>query len=148
MEDRYASIAFDDFQTEVSPLEHAGLAQGSPLSLILFDFFNSELVDQPPDYHGVLSAFINDYFRWRTGALVEDNIRKLQEEDIPHIERWARKTGSLFAAEKTELIHLTRSKKQHGIGQIIMDGKIIKPADIAKLLGVIFDKEMRWKEYI
>jgi hypothetical protein len=54
----------------------------------------------------------------------------------------------LFAAEKTELIHLTWSKKQHGIGQIVMDGKIIKPANIAKLLGVIFNKEMWWKEYI
>jgi hypothetical protein len=106
------------------------------------------LVDQPPDYHGGSSAFINNYFQWQTGASAEDNIRKLQEEDIPRIEGWARKTGSLFAAEKTELIHLTWSKKQHGIGQIVMDGKIIKPANIVKLLGVIFDKEMRWKEHI
>ena len=61
MENRYASITFDDFQTEVAPLENAGLAQGSPLSPILFRFFNSDLVDQPVNYHGGLSAFINDY---------------------------------------------------------------------------------------
>jgi hypothetical protein len=64
------------------------------------------------------------------------------EEDIPRIETWARKTGSLFAAEKTELIHLTRSKKQHGTGQITINGKTIIPTSIAKLLGVVFDKEM------
>jgi hypothetical protein len=29
-----------------------------------------------------------------------------------------------------------------------MGGKIIKPADTAKLLGVVFDKEMRWKEHV
>jgi hypothetical protein len=43
--DRHASINFDDFQTEVTLLENAGLAQGSPLSPILFGFFNSVLVD-------------------------------------------------------------------------------------------------------
>jgi hypothetical protein len=142
MENRYASITFDDFQTEVAPLENAGLAQGSPLSPILFGFFNSDLVDQPVNYHGGSSAFIDDYFRWRAGPTAEDNIKKIQEEDIPRIEAWARKTGSLFAAEKTELIHLTRSKKQHGTGQITINGKTITPTNTAKLLGVVFDKEM------
>ncbi|CEL10491.1 Putative Reverse transcriptase [Aspergillus calidoustus] len=148
MEDRFANISFDDFQTEVSPLENAGLAQGSPLSLILFGFFNSDLVDQPVDCHGGSSAFIDDYFRWRTSRSAEDNITKIQEEDIPRIETWARRTGSSFAAEKTELIHLTRSKRQHAVGQITMNGKTTKPANTAKLLGVIFDKEMRWKEHV
>jgi hypothetical protein len=46
------------------------------------------------------------------GPSAEENIRKLQEEDIPRIETWARQTGSCFAAEKTELIHLTRNKKE------------------------------------
>lgn len=148
MENRYASISFDDFQTEIMPLENAGLAQGSPLSPILFGFFNSDLVDQPVDYQGGASAFIDDYFRWRAGPSAEDNIQKIQEEDIPRIEAWARKTGSSFAAEKTVLMHLTRSKKQHAIGQITMNGTIVKPADTAKLLGVVFDKEMRWKEHV
>jgi ribonuclease HI len=148
MENRYANITFDDFQTEVSPLENAGLAQGSPLSPILFGFFNSDLVDQPVDYHGGSSAFIDDYFRWRAGPSAEDNIKKIQEEDIPRIEAWARSTGSSFAAEKTELIHLTRTKKEQGVGQITINGRTIKPADTAKLLGVIFDKELRWKEHV
>jgi hypothetical protein len=43
MEDRMASIKFDDFETEVRRLENAGLAQGAPLSPILFAFFNSDL---------------------------------------------------------------------------------------------------------
>jgi Reverse transcriptase (RNA-dependent DNA polymerase) len=45
MSDRHASIRFDDFRTETAPLANAGLAQGSPLSLILFTFYNSDLVD-------------------------------------------------------------------------------------------------------
>jgi ribonuclease HI len=148
MEDRHASINFDDFQTEITLLENAGLAQGSPLSPIPFGFFNSDLVDQPVDYHGGASAFIDDYFRWRVSTSAEENLKTIQEEDIPRIEAWARRTGSSFAAEKTELIHLTRSRKEQATGQIIMNGKVIKSSDSAKLLGVIFDKELRWKEHV
>ena len=148
MSDRYANIGFDDFETEMAPLENAGLAQGSPLSPILFAFFNSDLVDQPVDFYGGASAYIDDYFRWRVGRTAEENLGKIQSEDIPRIEAWGRKTGSCFAAEKTELIHLTRKKSEQDKGQIVMNGKPIQPSTTAKLLGVIFDQELRWKEHV
>jgi hypothetical protein len=116
MSDRFASIGFDDVRTEVSATANAGLAQGSPLSPILFAFFNSDLVDQPVTFKGGASAFIDDYFRWRVGRSAEENLAKLQSEDIPRIESWARRTGSCFAAEKTELIHLTRRRSEQWIG--------------------------------
>jgi hypothetical protein len=87
MSDRYASIGFDDFRTELAPLANAGLAQGSPLSPILFTFFNSDLVDQPVTFHGGASAFIDDYFRWRVGRSAEENLAKIQSEDIPASKR-------------------------------------------------------------
>jgi hypothetical protein len=123
MSDRHANIGFDDFRTEVAPLSNAGLAQGSPLSPILFAFFNSDLVDQEVTFHGGASAFNDDYFRWRVGRSAEENIAKTQTEDIPRIEAWARRTGSRFAAEKTELIHLTRKKGEQLHGHLIMNAR-------------------------
>ncbi|KAI2734742.1 hypothetical protein CBS147339_9742 [Penicillium roqueforti] len=146
--DRHANIGFDDFRTETAPLVNAGLAQGSPLSPILFAFFNADLVDQPVDSQGGASAFIDDYFRWRVGGSVPENLSKIQSEDVPRIEEWARRTGSCFAAEKTELIHLTRKKGEHREGQIIFDGTDVKPSPTAKLLGVVFDQRLRWKEHV
>lgn len=73
MSGRHANIGFDDFRTETGPLGNAGLAQGSPLSPILFTFFNADLVDQPVDSHGGASALIDDYFRWRMGHSTEEN---------------------------------------------------------------------------
>lgn len=148
MDSRFASIRFDDFETDVAPLENAGLAQGSPLSPILFAFFNSDLVNQPVNFKGGASAYIDDYFRWRVGRSAEENIRKIQEEDIPRIEEWARRTGSCFAVEKTELIHITRKKSEHLKGDIRMQGVTIRPSATAKLLGVVFDQELRWKQHI
>ncbi|KAI2734534.1 hypothetical protein DTO013E5_9920 [Penicillium roqueforti] len=148
MSDRHASIGFDDFRTEVTPLANAGLAQGSPLSPILFAFFNSDLVDQPVTFHGGASAFIDDYFRWRVGRSAEDNLAKIQSEDSPRIKAWARQTGSCFAAEKTELIHITRKRSQQLQGQVVMNGKTVEASPTAKLLGVVFDQELRWKEHV
>ncbi|CEJ62846.1 Putative Reverse transcriptase [Penicillium brasilianum] len=148
MSDRYANIGFDDFRTETAPLANAGLAQGSPLSPILFAFFNADLVDQPVTFYGGASAFIDDYFRWRVGRSAEENLAKLQSEDIPRIEAWARRTGSAFAAEKTELIHLTRRRGNHLQGQIVVNGTVVSPSPTAKLLGVVFDQELRWKEHV
>lgn len=85
MQDRTASIQFDGFETKATPLQHAGLAQGSPLSRILFAFFNSDLVDQEVDTQGGASAYIEDYFRWRVGKSAEENFQKLQQEDLPRI---------------------------------------------------------------
>ncbi|KAI2867039.1 hypothetical protein CBS11852_11467 [Aspergillus niger] len=148
MSGRQARIGFDDYCSEVIPLGNAGLAQGSPLSPILFAFFNSDLVDQPVNFHGGASAFIDDYFRWRVGRSAEENLAKLQSEDIPRIEAWARKTGSSFAAEKTELIHITRKRREQCRGQITINSSVITPSTTAKLLGVIFDHELRWKEHV
>jgi len=64
MSDRHASVGFDDYRTQKAPLPNEGLAQGSPLSPILFAFFNAGLVNKPVTYHGDASAFIDDYFRW------------------------------------------------------------------------------------
>ncbi|KAI3045365.1 hypothetical protein CBS147353_11800 [Aspergillus niger] len=148
MQNRSASTSFDDFESPMSALENAGLAQGSPLSPILFIFFNSNLVNQPVDFHGGASAFIDDYFRWRAGKSAEENLKKLQDEDIPRIEQWAQQTGSSVAAEKTELIHFTRKKDEQTRGQLAMQGATIKPSATAKLLGVVWDRELRWKEHV
>lgn len=125
--------------------KRAGLVQGSPLSPILFAFFNAELVDQPVDRHGGASIFIDDYFCRRVGSSAAANLAKIQLEDIPRIEEWARRTGSSFAAEKSELIYLSRRKREYSEGQIIVNGIAVRPSNTAKLLGVIFDQELRWK---
>lgn len=147
-QDRTASIHVDGFSTKVSPLKNPELAQGSPLSPILFTLLNSGLVNQEVDTQGGASAFIDYYFRWRVGKSAEENLRKIQQEDIPRVTEWAQLKGSSFAAEKTELIHLTRRKKERAKGSITIDGKVIHAGRTAKLLGVVFDEELRWKDHV
>jgi hypothetical protein len=48
--------------------------------------------------------------------------------------------GSSFAAEKTTNMHLTNRKRNRELNH--MNGKVIKPSNTAKRLGIIFKKEI------
>jgi hypothetical protein len=33
-------------------------------------------------------------------------------------------------------------------GQMVVNGTVVSPSPPAKLLGVVFDQELRWKDYV
>ncbi|KAJ5242528.1 uncharacterized protein N7469_000855 [Penicillium citrinum] len=78
---------------------------------------------------------IDDYFRWRVGGSGEENLARVQSEDVPRIEEWARRTGSSFAAEKTELIHIIRERRVHLQGHVTSNGNDIEPIIYSQAAG-------------
>ena len=56
--------------------------------------------------------------------------------------------GVLFRGGETELIHMTRKKRDHSIEQIVMQGTTIQSSPMAELLGVVFDHELRWEQHM
>ena len=148
MTDRWACIKFDGYTSTPTRIRFPGLPQGSPSSPVLFTFFNSALVDQPVNGSGGASAFIDDYFRWRVGNSVDENLKALQEIDTPRIQQWAKAIGSTFEANKTELIHFTRKSNEQRVIPIRMDDMEINPTENVKLLGVIFDRHLKWRAHV
>lgn len=59
--DRSATILVNGQTLEQQLLRQAGLPQGSPLSPILFLFFNADLVQRKIDSNGGAIAFVDDY---------------------------------------------------------------------------------------
>jgi hypothetical protein len=66
------------YQSEEVDIRCAGLPQGSPLSPILFLFFNVKLVDIPIMRKEDAIAFVDDYTRWTVGLSAEANTITLQ----------------------------------------------------------------------
>ncbi|KAJ5935954.1 hypothetical protein N7454_005252 [Penicillium verhagenii] len=93
----------------------------------ILTFFNADLVDQSVDSHGGASAFVDDCFRWRVGRSAEEKLAKIQAEDVPRVEE---KRGELLE------------------DRITFGGADVTPLHTAKLLGVVFDQGLRWKEHV
>ena len=128
-------------------LPQAGLPQGSPLSPILFLFFNADLVQQKIDGKGGSIVFVDDYTTWVVGPLANANYNDIQEV-VDRAIQWERRSGATFESTKTTLVHFTRIVARSSTAPISIKDKIVLPKREAKILGVIMDSELRYRKHI
>ncbi|KAM4061929.1 reverse transcriptase (RNA-dependent DNA polymerase) [Hirsutella rhossiliensis] len=119
---RTASVVVNGHTSEQQTLPQAGLPQGSPLSPVAFLFFNADLVQRRISNNGGSIAFVDDYSAWVTGPTAESN-----------------------RDEKTSFIHFTRIAERDSDLPLIIKGNDVKPKSNVKLLGVIMDKALRFR---
>ncbi|KAM4062570.1 reverse transcriptase (RNA-dependent DNA polymerase) [Hirsutella rhossiliensis] len=145
--ERTASVVVNGHTSEQQTLPQAGLPQGSPLSPVAFLFFNADLVQRRISNNGGSIAFVDDYSAWVTGPTAESNrdgIQSIIDEALD----WEKRSGATFEAEKTSVIHFTRIAERDSDLPLIIKGNDVKPKSNVKLLGVIMDKALRFKEHI
>src|ERR1700761_1124259 len=145
--DRTATIQINGQSSDTRGLPQAGLPQGSPLSPILFLFFNADLVQRHIDSHGGAIAFVDDFTAWVTGPTAQSN-REGIEAIINDALDWERRSGATFEAEKTAIIHFTRKAHKSGTEPFTIKGQEIRPKNHVKILGVIMDAKIKFKEHV
>jgi len=128
-------------------LAHPGLPQGSPLSPALFLFVNANLVQNVINAHQGSIAFVDDYSAWVTGASAEENTRKIQERFVSKAVAWEASSGAAFEPRKTLFIHFTRNAKKLSDKPLTVGGEQVSPKPSAKILGVVLDQQLRFKEH-
>lgn len=145
--ERTATIQINGQLSEVQSLPQAGLSQGSPLSPILFLFFNADLVQRQIDSQGGAIAFVDDFTAWVTGPTARSN-REGIKTMISEALDWEKRSGATFEADKTSIIHF--APKAHKLDQdpFIIKGQTVEAKDHVKILGVLMDTRLKYKEHI
>ena len=121
--------------------------QGSPLSPILFLFFNADLVQRRIDSYGGAIAFVDDFTAWVTGPTAQSN-REGIEAIIRECLDWERRSGATFNVQKTAIIHFTRKTYKTDAQPFIIKGQTVEPQGHVKILGVVMDAKLKYKEHI
>jgi hypothetical protein len=144
---RSTQLHFNGEKTETVNIP-AGVPQGSPLSPLLYMFYNADLLQVGHNPNKDLAmGFIDDVVYGTTGRSDVSNARRLKEM-LAEAEKWKFKHGAKFEESKYILVHFTRNKRQTTNASISIAGTTIKPTDEARYLGVIFDKELRFKTHV
>src|SRR6201996_292139 len=145
--ERTATIQVNGQSSEARRLPQAGLPQGSPLSPILFLFFNADLVQRHIDSHGGAIAFVDDFTAWVTGPKAQSN-RLGIEAIINDALDWERRSGATFEADKTAIIHSPHKSYKSDSEPFNIKGQEILPKNHVKILGVIMDAKIKFQEHV
>ena len=139
-----------------------GIPQGSPLSPILYLFYNADLIESLDTGPTRCFGYIDDVNLTACGQTAEDNCQTLAAAfDIA--ETWATKHASVFEPKKFKIIHFSRLKTKtetlaalkaaedpladHGPG-ITVQGHFIRATFAAKFLGVLLDRHLTFEPHL
>lgn len=147
--DRETSLSFDGKTSETQAAQ-TGIPQGSPISPILFLFFNADLVEccESLQLNTTSLGFVDDVNILTYGRTTEQNCRHLETAHIACAD-WAKKHGAAFAPQKYELIHFTRSPRKFNMAATVdIEGLNIKAKTEIKVLGVLLDTKLKWGAHL
>ena len=125
-----------------------GTPQGSPLSPILYLFYNADLIEVAKKYKCMLSTgFIDDAMFAVAGksSAANNQILVKAHEEAP---KWAKEHGSKFSLKKYQLTHYSwRRNDEHKL-DLQLGNQIVKAKLHSKFLGVIMDHKLLWREHV
>lgn len=112
MQQRTATLWFENQESQKFNIE-AGIPQGSPLSPILFLFYNSGLVEACNSlyYCAFGLGFVDDVNILAYGKSTQETTQTLQKLH-EKCQNWATKHGATFAPEKYSLMHFSHCTRR------------------------------------
>jgi hypothetical protein len=148
LSDRYMHIMVDGFQSELYAI-NTGIPQGSPLSPILYLFYNADLIEQCNEATDAMSTGYIDNVAILAWGDTTQRTCQILSTILEKAQQWASTHVSVFALDKFQLTHFTRTRKSIDTdAPILTEWGEIKPATTCKYLGLTMDTKLKWMEHV
>jgi hypothetical protein len=147
LDNRRTSLVINGIESEQRRVP-GGAPQGSPLSPILFLFYNTELVKMCSQGNTSAVGFMDDINILAYSQSTEQNCSVLEAVHGRCLQ-WAKRFGMKFAPQKYELIHFTRRRKAFNLAATVQLGDVEQaPKSEVRVLGVWVNIKLKWEAYI
>jgi exonuclease III len=148
LKERWTRMTMDDFTSKEHSIS-TGIPQGSPLSPILYIFYNAGLLETCElDLDTTATGYIDDAAILACGDTTAETCAKLKVA-LQKAQNWATAHASKFAPDKFQLAHFTRSRTRFDIEQEVeTEWGNIMPKTTCKYLGVVMDHKLDWKPHV
>jgi hypothetical protein len=90
---------------------------------------------------------VDDFTAWVIGPTAQSN-RNGIEAIVNEALDWERRSGATFEAEKTAIIHFAPKAHKTNSEPFTIKGETVGPIDHVKILGVLMDTRLKYKEHI
>ncbi|CDO74895.1 hypothetical protein BN946_scf184988.g2 [Trametes cinnabarina] len=149
---RKTRLKFDDYVLDPFDIL-SGIDQGCPLSVILYAFYNSDLIDSADTADGEKAVGSMDdvalVVTGKTFTVCHNKVRRFMDRDGGVLD-WSRAHNSGFSLDKFGLINCKSQPKRIGLGPplTLSDGTVVHPSDHHRFLGVLMDQGLRFKQHV
>ena len=141
---RSTKLRFDDFLSAPIPLMN-GIRQGDPMSMIVYLFYNADLLEVSRNKNELAVAYVDDTALFAEGPSFDhthSTLKRMMDRGGGAFE-WSAQHNSKFEVSKFALVDFSR-KKDIDRPPLRLRQTIITPVQSYKFLGVMFDQELRW----
>jgi ribonuclease HI len=113
-------------------------------------FYNADLVEEDINDNSGALAFIDDYLWWTVGDTDEENVKRMETQNLPRAMRWAAQNSASFEVNKFAVMHFASPyrKSVNTSAPVHIGNYLLQPQSSMKWLGVELDAGLRWKEQV
>jgi len=152
---RTTRLRVDDTLSNPIPIDN-GVGQGDPISMIIYLFYNADLLDIVDPTNGFTLAFVDDALLAVEGSTFDDttaNLKEIMEQREGGFD-WGSNHNSRFEIDKLAVMHCTTKRQTDPtnarrtvplpVPELKLRGQTIKVTNNYKYLGILVDNKLCW----
>ena len=146
---RATRLKFDDHESEPISLDN-GIGQGDPLSMVLYQYYNADLLEIPNSPNEMAAAYVDDAILAATAPTFEGAHAILKDMMVREggAMEWAKQHNSKFEMSKLALLNFSHHSKATESPPLTIADTEVTASTSVKYLGIYLDQHLSWKEQI
>jgi ribonuclease HI len=145
LSNRRTILRFDDHTSSKIALGN-GIGQGDPLSMALYQYYNTDILEIPNSPQESAEAYIDDAIITATAKTFKEahaNLKDMMTRMGGMIE-WSKSHNSSIEYSKLALIDFAHHGVKKHRPPLVLPSVTIEPSPSAKYIGIILDQNLNW----